>query len=1159
MERFDRISRGVDGHDAFRASSLGQRHPFEVVSVLIRLTGLVTIERDDAAPRHLSSAQAQVAFARLVMERTRGTSRDHLADTVWPEGLPDTWASALRSVVSRVRGFVADDINAGPPIIAQGGRYLLRLPLGAVVDLEQAELEVAQATDAFTAGEFADAERLAASAVSVLERPFMPDHEGDWPNSVRERLGELLVSALETASLAASALNDERNSLRFADEAVRRAPLRESAHRCRMTAHVAAGNRAEALRSYHELRRMLAEELGIDPAPETQAAYAELLGSPIAAPSRPRVPKSRSTGSSAAPFVGRRQELARLAATWAQVEDGACHMVLVTGEPGIGKTRLAAEAARRISVAGGVVMYGRSDSGSTVPCQAFVEALGGYVAATPDDSMPELGQATQDTVRALLAEPQQRLGDLGSSKRAELLLALTELLVKVAKDQPVFVVLDDLDLADDDTLVMLRQVYRRRYGTSLVIVATAGAPGRRPDAPDHYASAIHDVDREGWLRRIPLRGLDEADVRALIRRVMPETAIGETPPPHQLIADTAGNTFLLLELLRWHSDPDSSRPPVPSGIVEYASARLSALDRGPRQLLRTAAAAGPTFELDLMAEAAELGASEAVEAMDALVNDGLLAETEHEFRFVHDIVRRAIYQQASAARRRWLHTRLADAIELRRAGELGRYSRTMAHHRAAGAVPHGDQRAVRWGWRAAARASQDGAPNEAVHLHRQALEHVPAADHELRAEALTNLGLAQLAAGHTDCEQTLLDGAIQALHNGRLNMAAQAALGLADVVLTRPQLRSEAVALIDMLISAGPLPAAAVSSVDDVTVGRLLARQSRLGGSVLAGRQTTAALTAMTRELQLLEGPRFVKRRLALAAEMQAVASAIGDKYFQIVATHHRAMAAEISGDHLVSANAMAELNTAIDAGEGNHFGAALRIDHTVAIAVTEGRFTDAAAVTQRVHRVPDDTDHRIAPVPGSLAARQMIVAGWLRRSSWPAADTRFSSTYEAAERSLIALVGGDRGLPHLTVRALATGVEPLPSGDEWPHIVGLLALGGVELGDPTTAEALRTLLEPYAELNCGVGYRSFVGPASFHLGRLAVIVGDWDDAERHLTAALTGLTLRQARPWMALAQLALAQALEARGRAGDRRRAETLRAEANWTLASLDLQPQSA
>ncbi|WP_051792852.1 AAA family ATPase [Kibdelosporangium aridum] len=1098
--------------------------------MLIRLTGLITIERDDAPPRHLSSAQAQVAFARLTLERAGGTSRDQLADTVWPEGLPDTWASALRSVVSRVRGFVVGgDIGARPPIIAQGGRYLLKLPADARIDLEEAETEATQATEAFGKGEYDDAERLAAAAVNTLERPFLPDHEGEWVTSVRERTAELLVSALETASLAASARHDDRNALRFADEAVRRAPLRESAHRCRMTAHVAAGNRAEALKSYHELRRMLAEELGIDPAPETQAAYADLLGGPVVMPTRTRTPRAPSS----APFVGRRQELARLAAIWAQVEDGACHMALVTGEPGIGKTRLVTELAKRISVAGGTVMYGRCDEKSTVPCHAFVEAVNGFIAATPEDSLPSLSRSTIRT----LADPLP-------SKRADLLMALTDLLVKTSAEEPVFVVLDDLDLADGDTFTLLRRLSRYRTGTSLLIAATACAPGRRPTAADHYASAIHDVDRDDWLRRIGLPGLDESDVAALIRRITPDTK--DTPEPVRLVAETAGNTFLILELLRWHSDPDSTKPAMPSGVIEYASARLAATDHRTRQLLRTASAAGVSFELDLVAEAAELTEADAFEALDTAVNDGLIAEipATHEYRFVHDVVRRAIYEQASAARRRWLHTRLADAIEHRRAGELRRYSRTMAHHRAAGAVPHGDQRAVRWGWRAAAWASQD----EAVHLHRQALRHVPSADHELRAEALTNLGLAQLAAGHEECEQTLLDGAIQALHNGRLNMAAQAALGLADVVLDRPRMRSEATALIEMLV--GTTPPRAVSAIDDVTVGRLLARLARLERPITIAAKP--ALTAMSRELQLLEGPAHVRRRMQLAGEMLAVAEAVEDTYEAVIAAHHCAMAAELSGD---GSAALTDLVVAID-NAGGTLGQALSLDRSVAIAVTQGQFAQATAMTQRLHRVPDDTDHRIHPVPGTLAARQMLVVSWLRGST---DDRWFASTREAAERSLIALIGGDRGLPHLTVRALATGVEAIASGDEWPHIVGLLALGGYELGDPTTAEALRKLLEPHAELNCGVGYRTFAGSASFHLGRLAVIVGDWDDAEQHLTAALTGFGERQARPWTALAQLALARAMEARGHAGDRRRAETLRAEANWTLASLDLHPRSA
>ncbi|GAA3725201.1 hypothetical protein GCM10022402_02320 [Salinactinospora qingdaonensis] len=239
------------------------------------------IECDGAPNRHLSSAQAQVAFARLTLERASGTNRDQLADTVWPGKLPDTWSSALRSVVSRVRAFVSHpEPTHEPPLVAQGGRYLLRLPTDTTVDLEFAEEAIGKANQAFAAGALAEAQRLATTATASLQGPFLPDHDSEWVNSIRERVEASLVSGLETASLAASGLGDERNALRFADEAVRRAPLRESAHRCRMTAHAAAGNRAQALWSYHELRRTLAEELGIEPAPETQKAFLQLLRSP---------------------------------------------------------------------------------------------------------------------------------------------------------------------------------------------------------------------------------------------------------------------------------------------------------------------------------------------------------------------------------------------------------------------------------------------------------------------------------------------------------------------------------------------------------------------------------------------------------------------------------------------------------------------------------------------------------------------------------------------------------------------------------------------------------------------------------------------------------------------------------------------------------------
>jgi hypothetical protein len=379
-------------------------------------------------------------------------------------------------------------------------------------------------------------------------------------------------------------------------------------------------------------------------------------------------------------------------------------------------------------------------------------------------------------------------------------------------------------------------------------------------------------------------------------------------------------------------------------------------------------------------------------------------------------------------------------------------------------------------------------------------------------------------------------------------------------VESRPWLRSEAGALIDTLLrSATQHPGGhrMLSSLDDLTVGRLLVRQARLGRPVPAGMVTTSAVDALTRELRQLEGPDQFHRRFTLAGEALALARAVEDVPALIIAAHHQAMAAEIAGDFDAREQALAVLASA-DAEGGprdERYADALLIDHAVAVAVTQGRFTDAMLTTKVAEAGGGGRLPGIAPTPGSMAVRQMLVTGWLRVGSWPAPH---GGTPGGIERSLTALVHGERGLSHLTVRSLATGVEPLPPGDEWLHTAGLLAFGAVELGDPTTADAVRTLLNPYAGLVCGVGYRSFVGPVSFHLGRLSVIMGDWAEAERHLTSALSQLGSRQARPWIALTQQALAQALRGRARPGDRRWAEALQAEAGRMLTSLGVPPQS-
>jgi DNA-binding SARP family transcriptional activator len=1258
-------------------------------------------------------------MVRLTMERRRGgTTRDQLADTLWPEGLPNTWASALRGVVSRVRAFVASALPPGclppgsTPIVAEAGRYVLHLPDDTVVDLERAEAAIVEAKEALAEGRFADARRLAATAATCLRTPFLPDHDGEWVAGMRNRLGDLLFTGLETASLAASALGDHGDALGFANEAIRRAPLRESAHRCRMTAHVTAGNRAEALRTYQQLRRTLAEELGVDPAPETEAAYLELLGTPsscpgsvssvLGVPGGPGGPLGLDAGSAAGggaavalgsglgpgspvPFVGRQAPLAGLADAWTRAAGGDGHMILVTGEPGVGKTRLVTEAAHRVAVAGGLVLGGRCDRGAVGPCQPFVEAIGGYLAATPDDALPDLPPALRDQLAAApfgAAAPPPGPGSAGpgSAGGAELSGALAEVLVLIARDRPVLLVVDDIHLADPDTLVLLRRVSRQCTGTSLLVLATAGDEVR---ASGPFAEVVHDLERDGWLHRLPVPGLDEADVRALARHILAEGPGEGRPAPHRLLGDSGGNPFLLVQLLltlRHDARPRAVSGRISPAIDEYAAARLGALGDPARDLVRSATVFGGTFELDLAAHAAGLPQARALDAVDTLLATGLVAEVgdgppsrpwAHRYRFAQDVVRRALYDQLSDARRRTLHAGAADAIERLDRDALAHYTLTLAHHRAAGAERSGDQRAARSGLVAAARASRGRAPNEAVRLYRQALDHMPAGDDALRAEALTDLGLAQKAAGQPGSEQSLLDGAIQARRCGRLDVAARAALGLADVVAERPAMRSEAVALVDEVLSPAAAGSGGDGAIDDLTLARLVARQAHLRGRVAAAPAVTAtALEALARELHLAVGPDQVERRLALAADLDTVSAGSGDSHWRVLAAHHRAMAAELRGDVATRDQALEALADAT--GDGGLLGDALLADHAVARHTTEGRFADAAAAAELAAVLSGDASHGILPVPGAMAARQMLVAWWMRGpgrlpprdpaagtpltfptrtrhsgfpgpgrgSAGPAApgsgfadptagaaagtglaaglgpaatDSGFAGPglgatvagsgfpgpaagaaggvggfgadgpgagtteragepglgcaaewpgvpadpYDLTEQALVAIAAGDRGRAHLVVRSLATGVEPLPPGDVWPHAAGLLGLAAAELGDPTTADAVRELLTPYADLTCGAGYRSFAGPMSLHLGRLAAVVGDWAEAERHFTSALRQLAARRARPWIALTHLALARALHARGRPGDRRWAAALRTDARVIVTELGLLPR--
>ena len=313
----------------------------------------MSIEFDDAVvdERRLGGARARLTFAVLVLERPRPVDRHQLAEILWPNALPASWEAALRVVISRVRAFLgAAGLPASELLTNSHGYYRLSLPDDIEVDVEVASAAVDVAEAAGAAGAHQEAVAAAEQARVVTARPFIAGAEGEWVDAVRRRQAGLRVRALDAMVRSSIELGDDALAIDAAQELLGLDPYRDASHVLVMEAHRAAGNRAEALRAYGWCRHVLAEELGVDPSPETEALYRSLLReehgsepthdvtwSPSVADGPPHnLPAQLST------FVGRERELREIR----KLLEGD-RLVTLTGPGGSGKTRLALEVAGR--------------------------------------------------------------------------------------------------------------------------------------------------------------------------------------------------------------------------------------------------------------------------------------------------------------------------------------------------------------------------------------------------------------------------------------------------------------------------------------------------------------------------------------------------------------------------------------------------------------------------------------------------------------------------------------------------------------------------------------------------------------------------------------------------------------------------------------------
>lgn len=1155
----------------------------------IRLCGPVLVEangrRLDAG---LPGRQGRLLFAYLVLNRTRGCPRDELIDALWPEGPPAAADSALSALLSKLRRALGDGVLLGR------GELQLRFEGPVTVDIEASRAAILEAEAAMEAGDHALAAARARDALATDLQTFLPDAEGGWAAEQRRELDTLRLRGLET--LAEAGLRQGGRELGAAEQAARAAiaaaPFRESSHRLLMEIHEAAGNPAEALRAFEELRSLLREELGTTPGQAAMAVFERVLrGEPppvvrTIAPVAPVAiepapwPAPLAAAVDRHPLIGRGVELAFLERCWREAEDGQRALVLLAGDAGIGKTRIAAEVAELAHRDGAAVLYGRFDEETLTPYQPVVEMLRGWSAGAPLDTLRDRLGPRAAELSILLpefgappADHQTSSAGLGGgeadAQRFRFFDALAALLGEIGTDAPVVLVFDDLQWADRPTLQLLRHLVRSPAPRRALFLGTY----RESEISDRHPlhELIGDLRREGTLRRLELGGLAELEVGELVAE------LASTPASesfvHALAGETEGNPFFIEEVVRHIRDTAGAlseevtleEAGVPEGVREVTSRRLRRLSEPTRAVLLVASVIGREFDYDVLAEVVAQGDDELVEALEEGVEARVLREIGHvgRYGFTHALVRATLYEQISQLRRARLHGRVGETLVQRRGGDLDPHLALLAHHFAQAAPVERPDRAIDFALAAARRADRMLAWEEAAQHYRAALrarELSGAVDDHVRAELLLALGNSEERAGlEAEARETFAAAIRVARQLGDPVLLTRGALGQAGPWSALSRSDPERVALLDEAMEALP-------DEDTPLRARLLARMSlelyyagepelRLALSEEAvavarriGDPRTLASCLDARHYALWQ-PENVEQRLEVAAELRRVAEETGDPELELQGAAWTIIdlmeLGDIDGVDIQIA-AVSKLADALHRPVWLWWASLFRGSR----AQLDGRFDEAERLAQETLVIgqrgqAENALHYYAQEMYSIRREQG------RLAEVEGAVRNFIELYPAipAWRSSLALLLVELGRPEearAEFEAMAAGGFNIPRDANWLVAVTLLAEVCGALGDGERAPELYKLIEPYAGRNIVVGRNAtFNGCASWLLGLLAAAQGQYDLAERHYEDAQRMHVAMGAKPWHARTQVVFAEMLLARRGPGDAERAAEMLADA--------------
>lgn len=1159
-------------------------------ALLLRVLGPTTLERaGEMLP--LGGPRQRAVLVRLALAEGRLVPVERLVEDIWGDA-PSSILTTLHSYVSRLR-----TVLGANRLRREGPGYVLDLDAGEV-DARTFERLARDGCD-LAAIDPAGSIVLIDRALALWRGPAFADvRDMEAASTAAVRLDELRLGALEARFDAMLALGRHVAVVPELERIVDEHPWRERFTAQLMLALYRAGRQADALRAYGRMRRHLLDELGLDPSPDLVKLEGSILGHDpsLAAPvvdARPAPVAAPVTGATSAiataaadtasatgpgpagpspvalppaavrhgnrPFVGRAGELDVLRAAWQGALNGRRHFVVIEGEAGAGKSRLAARFASEAHEQGAVVLWGRATTEAIIPYEPVVEALRTVLRTVSPEARRRVveGREALGMLLPFLADLDIGI-DVESAPRPELgtdryvlFETVAELLDAESSAWPIVFVLDDLQWADPASLRLLQHLLRHERSARLLAVCTVRTV---PVAANPDLDAfVGDLQRDGLLTRLRLDGLDEQEVAELLAAGSERIPANRAGAIHRA---TRGNPFFVTELAE-HGEGTS----LPASVRDVFGSRLDCLPVPAGRLLSVAAVSGGLISLPVLAWATGLNQEDLLDAIDATLEAGLLSEepSTGSLIFRHALVQQVVLDRLSRSRRSTLHLTLADALSA-----IGSPKGELARHLV----------------EAGSLAVPERTVEAAIAAGREALD-------VLAYEEGAQWAQRALAAGTVDdalgCEVLLLSSdASRALGDRRAArdaaaLAAEVARRTGDPVLLARAAEALALARAGLGFDFGTtderLDSLLAEALRVLPVGEVDHRARLLGASLsnAAAEGDLLAVRGLSEEALALATAHGHEALVATAHLSARMAGWRVDLLEQRLATDRAAWdAADRSGNlHLQLSTLLygiADLSEAGDVREAEEWFERFRERAAKVRQPVYDAFVGFIDATMRLLRGDYEGSAKLAD---EALVRGLQSHGVNAEQAW--SGQAFIRAWD--QGTLGELVGMAEQAaarpPHLPIWRVALAACLVAAGrpeearpvleelvaDEgiqhnrdslWLVVGGLLVEIARELGDRDRAAILLRELEAYAGriTMSGLG-RASLGPVSRFAGVAAQVSGDLDRADKLLAMAAEQSHDIGALPHEARALFDRAAVLAERGRPGDAAEAERLRAKA--------------